>query len=274
MTTPNMPGDDVPPYEPGTTETFSTTSPSVGAGYTGTGSTGSTGSSSTGSDDSKTEKAKQTASAAADESKHVAGVAKDQAQNVAGEAKNQAKGLANEALSQVDDQARTQRDRLVDTLRSFSDDLEQMASQGGRSGMATDLARQVADKARGLTDSIDGRDPSDLLDELRDFARRKPGTFLVGAAAAGMVAGRFLRGTKAAHEHQSNGSAGSSSRTATGTSGLYDDPRAGSLGTEGLGTPGSGSGSGYSTPPAYPAGGAVTGTADEPYTGGTTGTLS
>ncbi|HET6625771.1 MAG TPA: hypothetical protein VFG63_05240 [Nocardioidaceae bacterium] len=182
------------------------------------------------------EKAKQTAGTAADESRHVADVAKDEAQNVTAEAKQQAQGLVDEALSQVDEQSRTQRDRLVDTLRTFSDDLEQMASQGGRSGIATDLTRQVAGKTRDLTSRIDGREPRELLDEVRDFARRKPGMFLLGAVAAGVVAGRVTRGAKDAKSSDH------------GTRPVYDDPRGTTTGQPTAGT-------GYPvTDPGYPPG--------------------
>ena len=96
---------------------------------------------------------------------------------------------------QVNDQAATQRDRLSQTLRSLGDDLEQMASQGPGSGMATDLAREVSERARALGSHLEGREPGQLLDEARDFARRRPGTFLLGALAAGVVAGRLFRAT-------------------------------------------------------------------------------
>ena len=97
---------------------------------------------------------------------------------------------------QVNDQATTQRDRLSQTLRTLGDDLEQMASQGpGRSGMAADLAREVSERVRALGSHLEGREPGQLLDEARDFARRRPGTFLLGALAAGVVAGRLFRAT-------------------------------------------------------------------------------
>jgi hypothetical protein len=199
-----------------------------------------------------TDKAQATASAAADEGRHVAGVAKDEAQNVASQAKEQARGVMDDAMSQVHEQSRTQRDRLVGTLQTFSDDLEQMASQGGRSGMATDVARQVADKTRSLSSHIDGREPSELLDEVRDFARRRPGTFLLGALAAGVVAGRFARGAKEAKS--SSGSAGSSTS--------YDGPRGTATGAPLAGT-------GYPAgEPAYPDSTATGGTG-YPTTGGT-----
>lgn len=151
------------------------------------------------------EQAQQAAAAAADEGKHVAGVAAEEAQNVAGEAKQQVRGLLDDAMSQADEQSRTQRDRLVSTLQTFSDDLEEMASAGGRSGLATDAARQVADRARGLSSHLDGRDPSRLLDDVRHFARNRPGVFLFGALAGGVVAGRLARGAKQAKDSAPTG---------------------------------------------------------------------
>lgn len=215
---------------------------------------------STGSDDKKEQakqaastaasEAKQTAGTAKDEAKNVAGVAKSEARNVVAEGKQQAAGLLDEAKTQVDDQARTQRDRLVSTLRSFGDDLEKMANgeqTGG--GMAQDLARQVADRAREIGSRVDGREPTELLDEVRSFARRRPGTFLLGAIAAGVVAGRLTRGAKDAQ----------SSGTTTGSrTPLYDDVRATMPPSGGTAAGAPIAGTGYpDTPPVYPAGSAV-----------------
>jgi hypothetical protein len=168
---------------------------------------GSEPSQSAGSSGGAKEQAKQAAGTAADESKHVAGVAQDEAKNVAGEAKNQAMRVVDEAKSQLDDHSRNQRDRLVETMRSFGNDLDRMADQSD-GGMASDLVRQVAGRARDLTDRLDGREPSQILDDVRDMARRRPGAFLLGALAAGVVAGRLARGAKNAQsdDAQSNGS--------------------------------------------------------------------
>ena len=46
---------------------------------------------------------------------------------------------------------------------------------------------------------LQNREPADLLEEVRRFARRKPGVFLLGAAAAGVLAGRLTNGVRAAH---------------------------------------------------------------------------
>lgn len=180
---------------------------------------------------------RETARTAASEGKHVAGVAKDEAANVLEESKQQARNLLDEARTQVDEQSRTQRDRLVSTLRTFGDDVERMSrGEQASGGMAQDLARQVAERAKELGDRMDGREPSELLDEVRGFARRRPGTFLIGAVAAGMLAGRLTRGAKDANQQPS------------GRTGPYDDVRGTAAGTPTAGT-------GYpEVPPAYPVG--------------------
>ena len=147
---------------------------------------------STGGASGVTEQAKETVGTAADEGRHVAGVAQEQAANLASEAASHARNLLDEAQDQLEEQSRSQRDRLVETLRTFSDDANGMAQQGA-DGLAAEAARRVASRAGDLSSWLDGREPRDLLDEVRGFARRKPGTFLLGAVAAGVVAGRFAR---------------------------------------------------------------------------------
>jgi F0F1-type ATP synthase membrane subunit b/b' len=148
---------------------------------------------------SASERTRSTASTAADEGKHVAGVAKDEASNVASEAVSQAKNVVGDAMRTATDQAsgqtRQQRDRLTGTLRSLGDDLDKMASQAD-SGLASDLAREASQRAHAISQHLDGREPGELLDDVRRFARERPGTFLLGALGAGVVAGRLLRGTK------------------------------------------------------------------------------
>jgi hypothetical protein len=209
----------------------------------------------TGEDSGLKEQAKQAVGTAAEQGQNVAGVAKDEAQSVAQEARDQARGLLGEARSQLEEQSRTQRDRLVGTLRTLGDDLERMANgDSAGQGMAQDVARQVADRARDLSSRMDGREPADLLEDVRAFARRKPGMFLLGALAAGVVAGRVTRGAKEA----AGGTRGASTPRSDDGSGIgvygaegqspYDDPRAGTA----TGNPIAGTGS--PTDPVYPAG--------------------
>jgi hypothetical protein len=239
MSTPDYRDDLGAPLTPSTGEPVST-----GATYT-SGSTGSTGS--TGGGSGAADQAKQTAGTAADEGKHVAGVAQDEAKKVAGEAKSQLHGLVNQATSQIDDQSRTQRDKLVETIRTFADELQDMASgKSEGNGPAAGLARDLADRAHSLSTRLDGREPRELLDEVRTFARRKPGTFLLGALAAGVVAGRLTRGAKDAQS-----GAAFSSGTSDYPSGYQPAYAAVPQGGTAAGTPlaGTGSPTGYPVTP-------------------------
>jgi hypothetical protein len=123
----------------------------------------------------------------------VARTTKDQAANVVGEATQQARDLIGEARTQVGEQADAQKVRAVEGLRSLGDELHQMADQSGRSGLATEVARQAATRAHGLADHLDRYDPTELLDQVRAYARRRPAVFLTGAAVLGVLAGRLTR---------------------------------------------------------------------------------
>lgn len=147
-------------------------------------------------DTSAKETAQQAAGTAADEGKRVADVARGEAKHVASEATTQARNLLSDVTAEAEQQSRVQKDRLAGTVRTFGDDLDQMAANG--SGLAAEVAGQVAARARSLSSQLESREPRELLDEVRGYARQHPGTFLLGALAAGVVAGRLARGAKEA----------------------------------------------------------------------------
>jgi hypothetical protein len=78
-------------------------------------------------------------------------------------------------------------------LRALSGELHQMSS-GDRGGPVSDLAAQASGKLDELARWLDRHEPGDLVEEVRSFARRRPGVFLGGAAAAGLLLGRLTRG--------------------------------------------------------------------------------
>jgi ElaB/YqjD/DUF883 family membrane-anchored ribosome-binding protein len=127
----------------------------------------------------------------------VADVTKDEVGKVAAETKKQAKDLLTDARSQLTEQASEQQARVADGLRSISDELTQMATASDADGVATDLVRQAASRAGNVATWLDDRDPGSLLEEVRSYARRKPGTFIALAAAAGILAGRLTRSVAA-----------------------------------------------------------------------------
>jgi hypothetical protein len=138
--------------------------------------------------------ARSTAEDAKASGQQVAATAKEQAGQVAGEAKGQAKQVLDQARRELTDQASSQHQRAAGGLHSLADELEGMSSGTQTSGMANDLAQQASSKIRDIARWLESREPADLLEEARSFARRRPGTFLAGAALAGLVGGRLTRG--------------------------------------------------------------------------------
>ena len=124
----------------------------------------------------------------------VAQTAADQAREVVSETARQARDLAGEAGGHARDQAYAQQQRTAYQLRSVADELQEMAAKGGQSGVATEVAQQAAERIHGAASWLEQREPADLLQAVRDFARRRPGVFLAGAVAAGLAAGRLTRG--------------------------------------------------------------------------------
>ncbi|MET8092939.1 hypothetical protein [Micromonospora sp. NPDC005220] len=152
------------------------------------------------------DQARQVGSEAAQAGGAVAQTAKEQGAEVGREAARQARNLYGEARNQLASQTGEQQRRAAGGLRSLADEMRSMAEQGGQAGPVTELARQAADRVHGVAGWLEQREPGDLITEVRDYARRNPGTFLVGAAVLGVLAGRLTRGISAASGDSGNGS--------------------------------------------------------------------
>jgi hypothetical protein len=159
-----------------------------------------------------TERAKETKDVALGEAKNVgqtaaqagsqvAATATEQAKEVAAETQRQAKDLLDQGRTQVREQAITQQQKAGQSLTSLAQELRGLAdgTSAGAPGPARDLLQQASGLVDDFAHKLQTRDPGELLDEVRSFARRKPGLFLLGAAAAGVLAGRLTSGVKAAH---------------------------------------------------------------------------
>ena len=258
----------------------------AGAGTTGYGSTTGT-TSGTGTMDSAKHEAAEVAGTARDAAGGVVETAKAEAGNVAQEVKMNARQLLTQTKGELADQAATQQQRVAEGLRSISDELSTMANSTQNGGVATDLVQQAAERSSSVARWLENRDPGSLLDEVKSFARRKPGTFLLLAAGAGVLAGRLGRGM-----------ADNSPMTGTGTSdattqtprAMYYPTQGGAVSppavdlpgpqttTAGYGTTGAGMDTGYGTTGAgygtTAAGTSATGAGtDTGYDAGTTGGL-
>ncbi|MEU2576703.1 hypothetical protein ACIP3B_28275 [Streptomyces anulatus] len=128
----------------------------------------------------------------------VAGTAKEQAADVAGEATARAQDVMGELRSQLEEQARSQTQRLADNVRRLADDLHDMSRNSDSGSAAAGAVKQIADRGHRTAARLEERGPDGLLSDLQDFARRRPGAFLAGAALAGFATARLAKGAKSA----------------------------------------------------------------------------
>lgn len=143
------------------------------------------------------EQAKQVASTAGEGAKEVVGEARQQAREVAGVARDQAMDAMRSAQGELRGHASQQTDRAAVGLASFADQIKALVDgRTDEAGQAADYARQAGDKVSQLAGRLQDGGFDGLVDDLRGFARRRPGLFLIGAAAAGFAAGRMIRASR------------------------------------------------------------------------------
>ena len=137
--------------------------------------------------------ASDTAETTKDQAGEVVGTAKEQATAVVGDTVEQAKSLAGDVRSTLQDQVRTQSERVTDQLQQLSSQLK----EGDTSGVVGQLLTEAGQRLQSLADRLGNGGPEGLLSDARDYARRNPGSFLLGAAAAGLVTGRLVKAASA-----------------------------------------------------------------------------
>ncbi len=215
------------------------------------------------------EQARQVKDSAGQATSQVAQTTQEQAQQVAGDVRQQARQLTDETKQQLHEQAGSQRDRAVSSLRSLGDELSSMSDNSSQSGLGTQLAKEGSQLTHQAADFLEQREPAQLLDEVRGLARRRPGAFLLGAAAAGVAVGRLTRGAMSARNNDSYDSSSSGGFATDQTQGLASPSvgdysggvQADPLGYEAATMPGQ-----WVTPAPYPVGGLEPPPAiDEPY---------
>ncbi len=167
------------------------------------------------------EQAGGVAGEAKDAGARVASTAKGEAGRVASEAKGQAKKVYAQTKTELTEQAEAQQHRAATGLRSVSDELRSMADGSEQQGLVADLVQQAAERAGSTADWLDNRDPGTLLEDVKDFARRKPGLFIAIAAGAGLVAGRLVKALADSNSEEDDSTA--SVDTSAATTGGYTD---------------------------------------------------
>ncbi len=207
---------DTPFPPPPPTAGTGATSPSAGA-------TSPSASGAPSTTDVAKDEARNVGQTAAQGASQVASTAADQAKEVVAETKAQAQDVLAQGRDQLRQQVVTQQQKAGQGLAGLAEALRGMAEGNAPApGPAQDLVKQGASKVQDFATLLQNREPADLLEDIRSFARRKPGAFLLGAALAGIVAGRLTSGVKAAHTDSGPSSSGGSGTYRTPTN--YVDP--------------------------------------------------
>jgi hypothetical protein len=141
---------------------------------------------------------------AKDAGDHVAQTATDQAKELAAETRQQGRNLMEEGRQQLHEQVVSEQQRAARRLTTIADELAEIAEGRSTSATMSTVARQGADQLHQLASWLHHREPKDLIEEVRSFARRRPGVFLFGAALAGVAVGR-ITGAGVAAVTDSNG---------------------------------------------------------------------
>ena len=123
----------------------------------------------------------------------VVDVAKQETSSVASEAGRQAKKLAGQVRDEFRDQAATQQTRVADGLHSVGSAFTSMAGTSSDGGYAPQLVRAAGERVDSVANWLGTRDPGAVIDDVRRFARRRPGVFIAIAVGAGVLIGRVTR---------------------------------------------------------------------------------
>lgn len=174
--------------------------------------------------DATKEEAAGVAQHAGGSARRVAETAKAEAGNVASEAKANAKDLLYRARTDLSSQAGVRQLKAAEGIRSLSSQLRNMADAPDQQGVASSVVRQVAEGSSSMASWLEARDPESLVDEVKTFARRRPGAFLLVAAGAGVLAGRLTRSVTAGAPGSRTTGRHSERSTAAGTGRFASQP--------------------------------------------------
>ena len=123
----------------------------------------------------------------------VVDTAKQETRSVASEAGRQAKMLAGQVRDELRDQAATQQTRAADGLHATGSAFTKMADGSDDSGYAPQLVRAAGERIDSAANWLGTRDPAAVVEDVKRFARRRPGVFIAIAVGAGIFVGRVTR---------------------------------------------------------------------------------
>jgi len=149
--------------------------------------------------------AQEVAGAAASSASQVAGEAKEHARRLTQDALGQAQGLAQQARGEAMGRADEGTRKAAGSLRTLSTQFRALSEgRPHEAGPLGDLTRSATDQLSSFAQRLDEGGVENLMQDVRRFARRRPGMFLLACAGAGFVAGRVARAERSVHSADSS----------------------------------------------------------------------
>jgi len=142
----------------------------------------------------------QTTEVARAEASNVAQTAGNQAREVVNEATHQVRSVVGQVQSALRTRANDQASKLASTLHDASRQMQSMAERAPdqQPSFAASLVREGANAAERFASRLDQGGVDSVVGDVRGWARRNPGGFLLGAGVVGFMAGRVARNLSAA----------------------------------------------------------------------------
>ncbi|MDQ3246339.1 MAG: hypothetical protein M3Q52_05520 [Pseudomonadota bacterium] len=144
------------------------------------------------------------------------------------ELRSDAKQLGSTAVNRVHSEIDARKGTAATQAKSVSSAIDRAAGELDDSApqWLQSAFRQGAEQVQRFADTIEQKDSRQLVDEISNFARNSPGTFLAGCAAAGFAAARIFKagadsGTSSGNDFPKSNrfEDGSSDQAAFGSSG-------------------------------------------------------
>lgn len=172
-------------------------------------------------DDAK-ERAANVKDHAADKGREVKDHAAAEARGVAEEARAHIKDVSSTAQGQLKEQAEQQAAKAGSGLSDIGRQIQKMADATDEQGVVPDMMGALGDQVSQFATKLQDGNLDGVLDDVKGFARRRPGMFLLGAAIAGFASSRVAR--LANLDPSSSGTGGSRTQT-TGVRAYEPQPK-------------------------------------------------
>ena len=152
------------------------------------------------------QEAREVAESANQRAHELGDTVKSQASEVAGEMYAQGREVFERTKESLREQSEIQAQEAASRVRQLAEQSRALAEgRPEESGPVQDYVRQASERLDDFASRVEQRGAQGVIDDVEDFARRRPGVFLAGAAGLGFFVGRMLRGAAASGGGSSNG---------------------------------------------------------------------